>query len=773
MFKLSSFVWPRSANGLREAGVVLLYVALVSYFWWPSLWNEQLIIHADSAHLGLSLLQLLHGWLHGEVDSLLWSSGIYGGHPIFAESQGGFLNPLNLICAYFFEPEYGVGVLHWLDMLVAGLGVYTLCRVLNLNRWASLFAAVVSTYSSIWLGFQYNTSVAGAMAWLPWLLAAVQYWLKSPSLMRAMLMAIPATLLIFAGYPHIAHGAAIYLACYGLTCGLCMDGRRYLAANYKALVLSGALAVVIAILLSAVQLIPLIELLQQSNRRAGVSLPFGGLLSAESYISGLMFFDWSLAPVERIVGSLSSLAVFSLAVLCLCLRMPFTILAHAVAAFVLFNLGMEFASPIFSVIYKYHLIPGLHGYRIMHPFFVPAVIGISILAAYAVSALSRPRIYLAFRREAVNNASLVFAGFWLTLALSGIYFYPDSYSLLNYATVVAIGLSIFLLMHFKCFKAIPFTVASIVILDALIVRSDIFSFHDKEVVAEPDTVTMVRRDPGYEDYRSAVSNIAAAYVFIHPKDPSLAENYRRFLNGFSPFPSVVGGVPSINGTLALGMQRRDILNDVIDAEIGGAGDSPLGRRLIDILGVRYIASGHERTDPGFELLARNDAKDIYLYKNIYALPKFRFYSDVAFVNSPQEALSRISAGDSDALYIETNKPNDHEKVHCAAEAGAVSIAPEVRSSQRYVAAVDTPCAGWFYIADAYYPGWQAMLDGQKAELYPAGILGKALYLPAGQHHVEVFYRARSFHWGLIISGMGVIAFCCIILWSRYRGRIVE
>ena len=121
-----------------ECSAVLLYSALVSYFWWPSLWDGQLIIHADSAHHGLSLLQMLQQWLQGSRETLMWSSDIYGGHPLFAESQGGFLNPLNLLAALLFEPIYGVGVLHWADMLLAGYGVYALCRVLRLSPWAAL-----------------------------------------------------------------------------------------------------------------------------------------------------------------------------------------------------------------------------------------------------------------------------------------------------------------------------------------------------------------------------------------------------------------------------------------------------------------------------------------------------------------------------------------------------------------------------------------------------------------------------------------------------------
>src|SRR6056297_3175615 len=115
----------------QEGLAIALLVVLVSHFWWPALASGKLILHADSAHHGLSLLTMLHQWLQQELDSLLWATGVYGGHPLFAESQGGFLNPTNIIAAYFFEPTDAFGIVHWLDMLASGLGVYVLCRLLN------------------------------------------------------------------------------------------------------------------------------------------------------------------------------------------------------------------------------------------------------------------------------------------------------------------------------------------------------------------------------------------------------------------------------------------------------------------------------------------------------------------------------------------------------------------------------------------------------------------------------------------------------------------
>ena len=56
----------------------LIVVGLVTYFWWPALWEGKLIIHGDSAHHGLSLLAYHSRALAGD-ESVLWASRIYGG----------------------------------------------------------------------------------------------------------------------------------------------------------------------------------------------------------------------------------------------------------------------------------------------------------------------------------------------------------------------------------------------------------------------------------------------------------------------------------------------------------------------------------------------------------------------------------------------------------------------------------------------------------------------------------------------------------------------
>src|SRR5258708_32332663 len=65
------------------------------------------------------------------------------------------------------------------------------------------------------------------------------------------------------------------------------------------------------------------------------------------------------------------------------------------------------------------------------------------------------------------------------------------------------------------------------------------------------------------------------------------------------------------------------------------------------------------------------------------------------------------------------------------------------------------------IAQVYYPGWQASVDGQPAPILRADTAFMALALPAGQHTVQLAFRPASYTLGaglsivtLILVGLG-------------------
>jgi uncharacterized membrane protein YfhO len=54
-------------------------------------------------------------------------------------------------------------------------------------------------------------------------------------------------------------------------------------------------------------------------------------------------------------------------------------------------------------------------------------------------------------------------------------------------------------------------------------------------------------------------------------------------------------------------------------------------------------------------------------------------------------------------------------------------------------------------SEIHYPGWEATVDGQRADLYAADYLLRGLVLPAGAHRVEMRYTASAARTGAFIS----------------------
>ena len=116
-----------------KKGVIplLLLLSLATWFLYPGLFQGNSLVHGDNLNLGLPLLDL-HQKIFSEGATAAWSNLIYGGHPLYAESQGGFSNPLNSIAVLLFEPVHANMVLRWLATILTALGVYSLSVSTNM-----------------------------------------------------------------------------------------------------------------------------------------------------------------------------------------------------------------------------------------------------------------------------------------------------------------------------------------------------------------------------------------------------------------------------------------------------------------------------------------------------------------------------------------------------------------------------------------------------------------------------------------------------------------
>ena len=80
--------------------------------------------------------------------------------------------------------------------------------------------------------------------------------------------------------------------------------------------------------------------------------------------------------------------------------------------------------------------------------------------------------------------------------------------------------------------------------------------------------------------------------------------------------------------------------------------------------------------------------------------------------------------------------------------------------------------GVVVIADTYYPGWTATVDGEPVAVFPADLLFRAVPVPAGRHTIELRYAPASFRWGITLCLLALGVCVALVLGpSRWRGSI--
>ena len=737
----------------KENLPIFIFVILLTYLWWPALWMYKVPVHTDSSSLFIPLLSYLSSAFAG-VDSIFWASNLYGGHPLFAEGQSGALNPLNILASIYFTPEYAFGFLIYANMLLAGIGVYCLSRVFNIGKTSSAMSCLIVVFSGAWLHNTHNLAIISTLAWVPWQFVAVERWLKVPSLYNGSLLAIPASLMVYSGYPAITYGVAIYISCYLILCLFIRDPEVSKDFRARAYFVSGVAAIILTCMLSAVQLVSLLELAGQSHRAGGINLPFGGLTSIFQYIGGLFGTD-PIDGVARISLSLSS-AIGTIALLWyFFMKKSPGITRHFIASFILFNLGIEYASPLFRIVYDHGLIPGLHSFRIMNPFLTITIVGLSLVIAYTVHMIgaARPWEPLIIKNKLVFAAALLISGFVL-LMLFGLWRGEVIFSL-KLSIFLIIGLPLLTILNVERF--VPAVAIFLLIIEILLLKMHPFIFYESDILKQPEIISVIRAQDAESNYKAKMAAPGMEMVLMSGSNPEVGEAFSRFSRVLPPYIGLRWGIPSIDGGMALPLARRVEAGLIIDNELVSSVRDEASSRLIDRLGVKYVSSDHTIDLPGFSLLGIDNNFGVKYFTNEFAVPRFKIYYKSKFVSSFDQVKYELPRTPSDCLIIEDSLRSSPASEDCidVGEHASPDIDVVEKSSTSYLINVDLKSDAWLYIADANYPGWRAKVNDNNTTVYSADLLGKAIPLKSGYNSVRLYFEPSYFRFSLALSILGV------------------
>lgn len=744
---------------------LLLVTAMSIFVWRLALFGHRMLVHGDSLLFGYPLFALRELVVSGHA-SALWVDNVFGGHPLFAEGQGAFASPVTMLLAAAVTPAAGAiftaNLFPVICMILTGIGMIGLSRSLGLTPWATCFAALAVVFAPTWLDMQSNAGLAGPFLWVPWCLWAFEVWLKRPNVRQATLLGLAVANLLLAGYPQALHGTVIYMAVSSLPIPFYPTSRRDWLTTWRPRIATGILAALLAIGISAVQWITLLELVGQSHRNGGTKLFFEIPLSY--FLRGILytFPHMSIDATLKVVPSIGSLLVGLLATWAIVVnRRSVRLAGHMLATLMLFQMGFGLGWAPFRFVYDHHLLPGLHYFRVVFLYLGIGEIGAALLAGWAVDGIAQ---YFGAARLAGWNApgprrfalgSLLLCMGWGAL----IALLPSAVRPVTEFVVAFAAFAATLVCGWTGRAALlPAILTVLLVVECAALRLQPFHLADSETVEQPETVAAIKALPDWRDYKVMDASMAAAYSFLESDEPTVPSRAKRMLSSMSGSTTILWDLHGMDGSLALPMARRMSLNPLLDDEIGGRGESPLGSRLIDVLGIRFIAVDAFPNTPGFRLFRESEAARIV--ENTAALPRFQIFTRHISVPSLDDAIRAVGRLRDRTLVLE-NPLDAGRQAEMADATAQTDVKPATFTVERaeptsYRFDVNANQPVWLFLADANYPGWRATLDDVPAPLFSADVLGKAVGVPKGRHTVTVTFHSSTFNYGLWISSASTV-----------------
>jgi len=178
-----------------------------------------------------------------------------------------------------------------------------------------------------------------------------------------------------------------------------------------------------------------------------------------------------------------------------------------------------------------------------------------------------------------------------------------------------------------------------------------------------------------------------------------------------------------------------------------------GNAFLDIANVKY-------------LLARNGS-ELVSVENRNALGRVSFAPGYVVMDSSKIIQALLNGGydyrSTVALMAEPSQKPAYSAPFSAAMPGAFTAAWQKYTPNRRIVKVTAPAEGFLRLSEVYYPAWKVSIDGKQVPVYRADLSWMAVFLPKGDHVVEM--DARS----LFFGKAALVTFPVLLLLLLYWG----
>lgn len=676
---------------------------------------------SDVLHLNLPLKEILsvslkaHRWP-------LWTQYLATGFPILAEGQIGTFYLPNLVLFRFLPTVIAYNLNLVIAFFLSAIGSYLFIRKLNLSPLAATFGAFVFTFSGFLSVHLNHFNLLQAASLLPLLFWSILLLWKTPSLPFAILFAFILSQQIFTGHFYIVFitlvGIFIFLVSYCFTtithCSVAIVLKK---TGYFFFGLT------LSIFLSSIQLLPTIELWQQSARSGGLDFetvtsypyPFKHLLtfinpyvfgnpangSYPPFDAGWGIFWENTAYIGVVPLFLALLSIFFYKVKNV--KIGWVILITSL----LLVLGKN--SPLYFIF----SFPPFNFFRVPSKFLLLTTFALTILSAYTSEKIIK-KSFESICPHIQKFLKFTFFCLFFLLALLDEYRFSHNYPPVSPA---------------------------------------------RFWTQTPQTARFLQGKEG----RTATIGASYAWNSVFLKDGwKDISPYVYFRNSLYPNYNFFFSIQQVGiNTGGLTPRRtsfwKAIVEDTkIDEKSKIASITALSKNALSLSSVNYIISNYKIKDKSLlkEINKINPPKNLildpfYIYENTDSLPRSYLSFQTQLVSTVEEVYRYLSNGvflKEKKILVEEKELNFHQPEEAN---GDISILTS--SDTEIVLKSFSNYDGILVLTDTHYPGWEAYIDQSPTKIYPVNLYQKGIFLTSGEHQIIFRFQSESFKLGKIIT----------------------
>ena len=744
--------------------------------------SDILVIHWPKAHL------IAQNWRAGQ-GLPYWTPQIMSGMPLAANQLAMLFYPPAWLFL-MFPLEVVFNLLFIIHLILGGSGIYFLLREgHNVSMSAAVFGSLTFALNGKWLAHAAggHVSMVGAIGWMPWAAFGTVMLLKvaaerpartqimissplSPRLLWAALVAAALTMQILTHTLILIYSTYLVIAVAAWQLIVMGPGKK--TWGHKKYALSRPFALrslthllvllltipLLAGLLGAVQLLPLLELAQFSNRALSLSQ------AAEYAVSPLQLFIGLFLPSPQAGHEL----IIYLGLVPLLLA-PFGLTrgnrwswfyASLFIFTILFALGPN--TPVHSLFY--YFAPGFRWVRTPARIYFLGTLAVAVLAGFGIDRL--PQLHGSAKLVRWLTRLTIAVGSLALLVSLGL---ATGFGQVNRA-VLALGLLVpaGLILSLLCVRRIiPAKVA--VALLGMLLYLDLVSFDLSLMRFVPPAEALAPGRPAAEylaqkpglfriyspSYSLPMQTAAAAGLALADGvEPVHLAVYDRFMARAGGYDDDSFSVPIPNfGGKPLESALKETEPDL---------------KLLGLLNVNYLVSAFPMPWPGLTL--EKEIEGTFIYRNEQAMPRAWVVRQP--VSADADWLAQLTALPLAGTVILDSGPG-----HTAGDQGGSSLSHGTKiihySPNLIEIEVDqlTEPGGWLVLSEIWYPGWQAHVNGSPQPVEKVNGLLRGVYLDSpGPFQIKLVYRPRSIVWGRWISIGTVLILLCGVFIAHYARR---